>query len=192
MASSTTLKLVFSDQPDTATLPPRASMPTAILPGCFLAAAFTKSGSRTAAVPRITRATPSPEPGLDRAEAADAAAELNGNLHRLQDRRDRERVHRLAGESAVEIDEMQPFEAECGERAGLRRRIAVEHGGARHVALLQAHGFAVLQVDRGKKDHGFQRRKFASNARPSFWLFSGWNWVPAMLSRATIAVSGPP
>ncbi len=87
---------------------------------------------------------------------------------------------------------MQPFEAQRYERAGLRRRIAVEHSGARHVALLQPHGFAVFQVDRGKKDHGFQRRKFVSNASPSFWLFSGWNWVPAMLARATIAVSGPP
>ena len=35
----------------------------------------------------------------------------------------------------------------------LRRRIAVEDGGARHVALLQAHAEAVLEVDGGKQDH---------------------------------------
>jgi hypothetical protein len=35
----------------------------------------------------------------------------------------------------------------------LRRRIAAEHGGARHVALLQAHAQAVLEVDGGKQDH---------------------------------------
>ena len=87
---------------------------------------------------------------------------------------------------------MQPFESERRELTRLRRWIAIENGRARHVTLLQPHGFTVFQVDRGKKDHGFQRRKFARSARPSFWLFSGWNWVPAMLARAIIAVSGPP
>src|SRR5690606_22025000 len=40
--------------------------------------------------------------------------------------------------------------------------------------------------------HGFQRKKLAIRARPSAWLFSGWNWVPALLSFATAAVTGPP
>ena len=96
------------------------------------------------------------------------------------------------------------------EGVRLRRRIAVEDGGARHVALLQAHGEAVLEIDGGKQDHGshselghladhaglgqrpivgrivhgFHFRKLAISASPSFWLFSGWNCVPAMLSRA--------
>src|SRR5690606_6632096 len=47
-----------SAQPSTATLPPRASMPTAILPGNALHASFTSPGSRTATVPRMTRARP--------------------------------------------------------------------------------------------------------------------------------------
>ena len=63
------------------------------------------------------------------------------------------RVHRLAGEGAVEIDDVQMLEALRLEGLRLRRRIAVEHGGARHVALLQAHGEAVLQIDGGKQDH---------------------------------------
>src|SRR6266851_10481994 len=47
-----------SAQPSTATLPSRASRPTATRPGNFFAAPFTSSGSRTAAVPMMTRATP--------------------------------------------------------------------------------------------------------------------------------------
>jgi hypothetical protein len=39
--------------------------------------------------------------------------------------------------------------------------------------LLQAHGFAVFQIDGGKKNHGFHVRKLAIKASPSFWLFSG-------------------
>ncbi len=68
---------------------------------------------------------------------------------------------------------MQIFEALPREGLRLRRRIAVEHRRARHVALLQAHGFAVLQIDGGKQDHGFHFKKFAISASPSFWLFSG-------------------
>ena len=49
----------------------------------------------------------------------------------------------------------------------------MKHGGARHVALLEAHGEAFLQIDGGKQDHGFHFRKFAISASPSFWLFSG-------------------
>ena len=39
---------------------------------------------------------------------------------------------------------------------------------------------------------GFQRRKLAIRRRPVAWLFSGWNCVPARLSRPTTAVIGPP
>jgi hypothetical protein len=78
------------------------------------------------------------------------------------------------------------------KRVRLRGGIAIEHGRARHVALLQAHRDAVLQVDGGEKDHGFHLRKFAISASPSRWLFSGWNCVPTAVSRATIAVTGPP
>ena len=68
---------------------------------------------------------------------------------------------------------MEIFKTLFGEGVRLCRRIAIEHGGARHVALLQAHGFAVLQVDGRKQDHGFHFKKFAISASPSFWLFSG-------------------
>lgn len=39
---------------------------------------------------------------------------------------------------------------------------------------------------------GVQDRKLAMMRRPVAWLFSGWNWVPTMLSRPTTAVTGSP
>ncbi len=132
------------------------------------------------------------EPGFDRRAVADAAAELRRDFHRRKDALDRRGVDRLAGESAVEIDEVQIFETLLLERLCLRGRIAIEYRGARHVALLQAHRLAILQVDGGKQNHGIHFRKFAISARPNRWLFSGWNCVPKILSRATIAVTAPP
>src|SRR5579871_581851 len=115
------------------------------------------------------------EPAFDRRDVADAAAELHRNLDRLADRGDDARVHGLAGKGAVEVDEVQPFEARRLEALRLRHRIAVEDGGAGHVAPFEPHHLAVLEIDCRKEDHGFQRRKFASSASPSRWLFSGWN-----------------
>ena len=94
------------------------------------------------------------EPAFDRGAVADAAAELHRNFHGAEDALDRRGIHRLAGESAVEIDDVQIFKALPLERLRLRRRIAVEHRRARHVALFQAHGKAVLEIDGGKQDHG--------------------------------------
>ena len=135
---------------------------------------------------------PLAEPGLDGGEVANAAAELHRNGGDLQDALDRRRIDRLAGEGAVEIDHVQIFEALLLEGQRLRGRIAVEHGRARHVALLQAHAQAFLEIDGREQDHGFHCRKFAISLSPSLWLFSGWNWVPTAVSRPTIAVTGPP
>ena len=73
---------------------------------------------------------------------------------RVDDALDRGGIDRLARERAVEIDDMEILEALRLERARLRRRIAVEHGRARHVALLEPHAGAVLEVDGGEQDHG--------------------------------------
>ncbi len=132
------------------------------------------------------------EPGLDRGQIADATAELHGHGDRLEHRLDRGCVHRLSGEGAVEIDNVEIFEALCGKAFGLCGGIEVEHGRARHVALLEPDALAVLQVDRGEKDHGFHFKKFEISASPKRWLFSGWNWVPIAVSLPTIAVTGPP
>ena len=68
---------------------------------------------------------------------------------------------------------MKIFKTLLLERARLCGRIAIEHGRPRHVALLQAHRFAVFEIDGGKQNHGFHFKKFAISASPSFWLFSG-------------------
>ena len=140
----------------------------------------------------MTRVTPALQPAAHRLHVAHAAAELH--LHRQpgKDAPDRLGVDRLAGEGAVEIDDMQIFESLLGEGARLRGRVGVEHGRLRHVAAQKADAFAVLEVDGGKEDHGRHFRKLAISVRPSVWLFSGWNCVPTILSRATIAVTGPP
>jgi len=80
----------------------------------------------------------------------------------------------------------------CGAGPRLRRGIGVEHGSFGHLALAEPHALPVFEIDGGKQDHGFQFRKLAISASPSFWLFSGWNWLPAMLSLATKAVTSPP
>src|SRR5262245_6184172 len=140
------------------------------------------------------------QPCLHGRGVANAAAELKRNRHGFEDAVDRGGVHRLAGEGAVEIDDMEIFEALRLEGVGLGGGVAVEHGGARRVALLEAHAQAVFEIDGGKENHvssrlplqGFHCRKLAMSARPRRWLFSGWNWVPAKESRATTAVTGPP
>ena len=113
-------------------------------------------------------------------------------MHRLEDRLDRRLVDRAAGEGAVQIDHMEPLEACFLEGAGLGRWVGVEHRGLVHLALAQPHAHPVLEVYGGEQDHGFHLRKLAMRARPSFWLFSGWNWLPAMLSCARNAVTSPP
>ena len=191
-AISSAVTCEVSAQPSTATLPSRASSPTATRPGNFFAATFTSSGSRTAAVPMMTRVMPLSSQASTVCEIANAAAELHRDRDRLQHRLDRLRVHRLAGKGAVEIDDVEILKALRGEGSRLRRGIEVEHGRARHVALLEAHALAVLEVDGGKEDHGFHLKKFEIRASPKRWLFSGWNCVPIAVSLPTIAVTGPP
>ncbi|MDT4878969.1 hypothetical protein FQZ97_1146070 [compost metagenome] len=87
---------------------------------------------------------------------------------------------------------MQIFKALIFERFGLRGGIVVEHGGLVHVAQLEANALTVLEIDGGEKDHGVHLKKFSISCRPSAWLFSGWNWVPKILSRPTQAVTVPP
>ena len=77
------------------------------------------------------------------------------------------RIHRPSGEGTVEIDDVEVFKALRREGARLPGRVEMEDSGARHVALFEAHGFAVFQIDRGKEDHGFHFKKFAIKARPS-------------------------
>ena len=86
-------------------------------------------------------------------ERADATAELDRVLRRLEDRLDGRTVDALAGEGAVEVNHMQPFEALVFEGFRLRAGIVVVDGRLVHVAELEAHALAILEVDGGEKDH---------------------------------------
>src|SRR6186713_270024 len=101
-------------------------------------------------------------------------------------------VHWLAGERTIKVDNMKIFESLLLERARLCGRLAMENGGASHITLLKTNSRSFLEVDRRKKNHGFHFKKFVIKARPSRWLFSGWNCEPIMFSRPTMAVTGPP
>src|SRR5262249_9817578 len=92
------------------------------------------------------------EPGLDGADVANPATELQGNRSRFDDALDRGNIDRLAGEGTVEIDHVEIFEAERFEGLRLRRRIAVKHRRARHVALLEPQACAVLEADGRNED----------------------------------------
>ena len=93
------------------------------------------------------------KPVLDLLQRADAAAELHRVPGRLEDGADRRGIDALALEGAIEIDDVQPFEALHLESFGLGRRIIIVDRGGRHVAVLQAHAFAVLEVYCRKQDH---------------------------------------
>jgi hypothetical protein len=113
------------------------------------------------------------EPVFDAGTITDAAAELHRNFHGSENALDRGGVSRLAGESAVKIDDVEVFEPLGREQTRLLGRIAIKDRRPRHVALFETHGFAIFKIDRREEDHGFHCRKFAIKARPSFWLFSG-------------------
>ncbi len=110
---------------------------------------------------------PPAEPALDAGHVADAAAELHVEPRRRENGVHRRAVLRAAGEGAVEVDHVQPGEAGVGKAFRLVRRVAVEHGGARHVALLEAHRVAVLQVDGGIEDHCTYRLISTRKIQPS-------------------------
>jgi hypothetical protein len=105
----------------------------------------------------ITRAT----------KIADAAAKLDRNGDHVEHALDRGGVHRLAGERAVEIDDVQIVETLRGEGARLRGRIVVEDGRLGHVAAQEADALAFFEIDRRIEDHGRHCRKLAIRAKPS-------------------------
>src|SRR5262249_33777229 len=118
------------------------------------------------------------EPCFDHAEVANAATELHRHRRGLQDALDRGDIDRLAGKGAVEIDDVEIFEALLRERPGLRRRIAVKHRRARHVALLEPHAGAVLEIDGGKEDHGRSLSTLAAEP-PVLTASTSGNWRSA-------------
>ena len=112
-------------------------------------------------------------------------------------------VLRPAGDRAVQVDDVQALRALRGPVPGHRHRVLGEDGGRIHVALLQAHAAAVLQINCGNDEHGSARENLWSasgtpvhevgeEAEAGGLAFSGWNWTAKMLSRATAQVKGTP
>ena len=132
------------------------------------------------------------EPAFDGCHVAHTPTELYTHRGTLKNTINRFSIHRLTGKRAIKIDDVQIIKTLRFKSQRLRGGIAVKHRGPRHVALLQAHGLAFLEIDSGKQNHGDHVRKFAIRASPMRWLFSGWNCVPTMVSRPTMAVTGPP
>ena len=96
------------------------------------------------------------EVALDRVEVADAAAELDRDLvaDLGQDRLHRRLVDRLAGEGAVQVDQVQAARAGVDPAPRHRRGVVAEDRRLVHVALAKAHAVPVLQVDRRDQQHG--------------------------------------
>ena len=92
---------------------------------------------------------------LDGIEVADAAAELNRNraIDAFEDRLDAGFVFRLARGGAVEVNHMQATRALLDPLRSHRARIVRKNGGIVHVALLQAHTLAVLEINRRDDQH---------------------------------------
>ena len=92
----------------------------------------------------------------DRVAVWNAAAELPRDLlaDDADDLADRLFVLRLAGERAVQVDQMEPLRALLKPMLGHRRRILGEYGGRLHFALPEANAVTVLDIDRGNDLHG--------------------------------------
>ncbi|CAG9213066.1 hypothetical protein BCAR13_260050 [Paraburkholderia caribensis] len=92
---------------------------------------------------------------FDRVQVADAAAQLHGNLAAdfFDDRANRVFVLRLAGERAVQVDEVQAPRAAVDPMSGHYRRFLVENRRLVHIALFEAYTLTVFQVDGGDQQH---------------------------------------
>ena len=96
-----------------------------------MAACLTKSGSRTAAVPKMMRETPCSTQIRRDLHIPDAAAQLDRDRNGPQNLGHGGPVDRFALKGAVQIYDMDPGKALRLESRPLRPRIGVEHGWPR-------------------------------------------------------------
>ena len=125
-----------------------------------------------------------------RGQRAQPAAVLDRHRELVGDRSRWSRILRRARPRAVEVDDVQEARARLDPRARrLQGRVAVD-GLLGEVALDQAHGLALGDVDGRVEDHAgchprAQRGEVRAAARsPAAEDFSGWNWTPKTWSRA--------
>ncbi len=126
---------------------------------------------------------PDPEP-----EPVAEPAEGEGEREDLRDALDRERHVGVADGMLAAIGEQHRYRETAGIDIGKLGDIVRD----RPAILALADAFVDLAQDRGNIHQGRQDRKLAMSRSPVAWLFSGWNWVPTMLSLPTMAVIGPP
>ena len=154
-ASSSALIVLASPHPWMAAMPSRASIPNAMRPGKLLQASRTSSGSRTATVPRITRATPLLSQLSMARHSAHAAAQLHRHAHGGEDVFDRPGVDRRAFESAIQINDMQVGEALFLERAAWAAGLSLKTVASLISPQLEADALTVLEVDGRKQNHQY-------------------------------------
>ena len=94
------------------------------------------------------------QPVIERGHIPNSAAELHRDLGHVEDARDGIGVDRPALDRAVQVDHVEPLEAERLEHERLIGGIVIEHRRLGHVAAHEAHAQAVLDVDRREQDHG--------------------------------------
>ena len=130
---------------------------------------------------------------VERLVVADAARQLDRDVE-LADHLGEQFTVGAAAERGVQVDEVDPLGAVALPTHGGVQRGAVL-GFAAGLALYQADGLAVDDVDSGQK---YQRHvgqpsaptQLASNAAPASPLFSGWNWVADKGPSSTAARNG--
>src|SRR5690606_20763596 len=90
---------------------------------------------------------------------------------RLEDGVDGGAIDALAGKGAIQVDHVQPLEPLVLEGLRLGGGVRIVDGGLFHVAELEAHALAVLEVDGGKEDH-----VVCPSAAWAFKASSAGNW----------------
>ena len=135
-----------------------------------------------------------------------ASPGLHGHVDRRRDRTDHRTVHRLTGARRVEVDDVDPRRAGCGEGTRLRDGIVAVHRLAVVVTLVEPHTAATEQVDGGIQVHlvrsaasgpapghaATERTKLSRICKPVAPDFSGWNCMATTWSRCTAATTLPP
>src|SRR4051794_3939004 len=104
---------------------------------------------------------------------------------------------RLALLGAVEVDDVQVARARVDPAPRGLERVVVVGRGVLEAALDEPHRPAAHDVDRRVEDHAATGwvgtdMKLRSSASPSREDFSGWNWQPMTLPRATIDTKRSP
>ena len=133
----------------------------------------------------------------DGGQRAQAAADLDRNRELVRDPLDVVEVRGLAGPRAVEVDDVQEARPGLDPGTGGLERIVLVDGLGGEVALVEADGLAVADVDGGIEDQGAgtpvaMRTKLPSSCSPCVDDFSGWHCAPKMCPRSTKDTNGEP